>query len=364
MKQFLNQFLFPFLMFFIAVGMALAPVSHKITHPGLVFILIVIGAILLTKFTKPKTQGAAQKGVEVELWAQYLIERFWKDNSFLNRAFSDDQYVLAGKVVHIPQPGARPTVVKNRSTFPAVAVRRTDTDVTYTLDEYSTDPIHIPNAQKIEPSYDMIDSAYGDHAAQILEDVAGSAIVTWMTGLPQTSIIRTSGALTSEILPGATGQRKVATHKDIKKMQKRMNQDNVPEKDRQILLSANMMDEVSESLNDTMYRDFSQYYDAKEGIVGRLHGFDVLLRSEVAVATETGGNCTINPYGSAVAAGNHDVAMAWQKNAVCRAMGDVKFFEKLDDPQYYGDVLSCLMRFGGRRRRADNLGIYGLIQST
>lgn len=365
MKQFLNQFLFPFLMFFIFVGIVMSPVADKITiHPLIVFLVIVAAAILFTLFSKSKPDNIARKGVEVEIWAQYIIERLWKDNSFLQRAFSDDDKVLAGKVVHIPQPGARPTVVKNRNTYPASTIIRTDTDVTYTLDEYSTNPTHIPNAQKIEPSYDMIDSVYGDHAGQISEDVAGSAIVTWLTGLPQTNIIRTSGALTSEILPGATGQRKVMVHKDIKKVQKKFNQWNVPNTDRTILLSANMTDELVESLSDSQYRDFSQYVDAKEGIVGRLYSFDIISRSEVAVSTETGGNCAINPYGAAIAAGNHDVAFAWQKNAVARALGEVKFFEKLDDPQFYGDVYSALLRFGGRRRRADDLGVCAVIQST
>ncbi len=32
--------------------------------------------------------------------------------------------------------------------------KRTDTDITYPLDEYASDPVHISNAETIEPSYD------------------------------------------------------------------------------------------------------------------------------------------------------------------------------------------------------------------
>ncbi len=57
-------------------------------------------------------------------------------------------------------------------------------------------------------------------------------------------------------------------------------------------------------------------------------------------------------------------AICWQKNAVTRALGEVNFFERLDDPQYYGDLYSALVRMSGRARRTDNLGIVAIVQGT
>ncbi|MCO5229604.1 MAG: hypothetical protein M9958_00470 [Chitinophagales bacterium] len=301
-----------------------------------------------------------KNGVEVEVWANYIMERLWKNNQFLQHAFSDDDKVIGGKIVHIPQPGAKPLITKNRSVYPATAVRRTDTDILYALDEYTADPTHIPNADKVELSYDKIDSVYGDHAGQISQDVADDAIIKWLTGLAANKFIRTTGANTSEILEGATGTRKVFVHGDLRKCQKTLDKQNIPEEDRFALLSADMADQLFESLSNTQYRDFSQYADAKEGIVGRLYGFNIMKRSSVAVASSS---LTINPWGAAITATDLDVSFVWQKNAVARALGEVKFFENPDRAEYYGDVYSSLLRFGGRRRRADDFGILAIAQA-
>src|SRR5690606_23159471 len=106
-----------------------------------------------------------------------LVKRFWKDNGFLKTWASDNDNVLAGRVVHIPTPGSKPTVVKNRNSFPATAVRRTDTDITYTLDEYSSDPVHVHNLENIELSYDKLDDSYGDVIGAVNETSADDLLI-------------------------------------------------------------------------------------------------------------------------------------------------------------------------------------------
>jgi hypothetical protein len=367
MKKFIEMFLLPFIGFILFAGVVAMGVEVQMgINPYTTIAVLAIGAFLLSamktsKNTYPK--GALRSGVEVEMWVNYIIERLWKDNKFLQLAFSDDDKVLAGKIVHIPQPGAKPTVVKNRNVYPATAVRRTDTDILYALDEYTTDPTHIPDAEKVEVSYDKINSVYGDHAGTLVEDVAGDAIYKWLVDVPATSIVRTTGGNTTEILDGATGNRKVLVHGDLRRAQKIMNKQNVPAEDRYALLSADMGDQLFESLSNTQYRDFSQYADAKEGIIGRLYGFNIMSRSFVAAANDSGG-VVINPYGAEIEDTTHDVSFCWQKNAVARALGEVKFFENPDRAEYFGDVYSALLRFGGRRRRADNLGLVALVQDN
>ncbi len=365
MKNFIHKFLLPFALFAMAVGLVSTPIAHAI-NPVVILGCATVSVVAYYAFnpTSLNSNFTAMNGVELEVWANYIVERLWKTNAFLLRAFSDDDKVLAGKIVHIPQPGAKPTVVKNRSVFPGTAVRRTDTDILYSLDEYSTDPTHIQDAEKVELSYDKINSVYGDHAGQIAEDVAGSLIVKWITAIPQTNIIRTSGANTLELLTGLTGSRKVLVHGDIRAMQKKFNKWNIPAEGRTALLSPDMLDQLLESLSNTQYRDFSAYMDAKEGVVGRLYGFDILSRSDVAVAKETvPGTVTINAYGAANAAADYDVAMFWHKDAVARALGEVKFFENPDRAEYYGDIYSALLRMGGRRRRGDDLGVGLIVQA-
>ncbi len=361
MKNLFQKFIIPLIGFLLSISPAVSGITAAtaITPFG-VFICLTAIAVALILFTKNHAPKAYGQGIEVELWVNYIIGRLFKDNVFLEKAYNDDQYVVAGKIVHIPQPGSAPTVVKNRSAFPAAAVRRTDTDIVYTLDEYSTDPTHIHDAETVQLSYSKMDSVIGDHIGYLSETVGDDIILKWLSGIPATNIIKTTGPATVATAPSATGNRKAAVHKDLRKAQLALNLQNIPKGDRFGLLDDNMADQVFESLSDTQQRVFTEYADAKTGVIGRLYGFDLMTRSTVAAATDED---VIRALGEAGDEDDSLVSMFWHKNAVARAKGETKPFENLDDPQYYGDIYSFLTRMGGRRRRADNKGIIALIQA-
>jgi hypothetical protein len=339
---------------------------------GAVTLAIVVGA---SKLLKTKLPGVVQNGVQVEIWVNYIIERLWKDNKFLKFAFSDDDKVIGGRIVHIPQPGAKPVVRKNRSSYPAVAVRRADTDVTYVLEEYTTDPAHIPYADTVELSYDKIESEYGDHIGQLTETVADDMILKWISGLSGGSRMFTSGDAVAATLSesefdadgnitatyAATGLRNSFIEADLARAQLMLNNQKVPKTDRYALLTENMEYQLKQSLTATQYRDYSSVYDAENGVVGKLHGFTILTRASVAAATAGG---VIKALGAVIDATDSEVSFVWQKNAVARALGEVTFFENLKDALHYGDVFSSLLRAGGRRRRKDNFGVITIVQGT
>ena len=45
-------------------------------------------------------------------------------------------------------------------------------------------------------------------------------------------------------------------------------------------------------------------------------------------------------------------------------MGDIKFFERVGDPTYYGDIYSVSVRMGARIRREDAKGIVAIVQAA
>ena len=65
--------------------------------------------------------------IEVEIWRGDIVEALYKDNAFLSRAVNADEYVLSGKVVHIPQAGSASGVEKNLASRPATINKLTDT---------------------------------------------------------------------------------------------------------------------------------------------------------------------------------------------------------------------------------------------
>lgn len=358
------------LMSFLAFAFITAMAAASFAQFGIPESVTVIGMLALT-VTATLTKKAPRIGVfkadiQAEFWVDYIIKKLWKDNVFLQKAYSDDQYVVGGKIVHIPQPGASPTVTKNRSSFPASAVRRTDTDILYSLDEYTTDPTHIQDAEKVELSYDKIDSVLGEHTNSLNQTVADDMIYKWMNGIPGANIITTSGSSFTSNISGQTGTRLAMTHSDLKKARTAMNLANVPQADRYALLEENMLDQMVDSLSTTQYKDFSQYYDAASGTIGKLYGFNIMSRSTVAMtaASLSSGNLVVNALGAATSATDQCASLIWQKDSVTRALGEVKFFEKINDPQYYGDVYSALLRMGGRRRRSDNAGVIVIRQAN
>lgn len=365
MKNFLLKFLMPFALFVSAVSVVATPVAEYLQiNPVAVTFGFTAAAFAYHVFAMPVSTGYQLNGLELEVWANYIIERFWRDNKFLQLAFSDDDKVLAGKIVHIPNPGAVPRVTINREQYPIGIIKRADLDIIYALDEYSTDVTLIQEAEKIELSYDKINSVYGDHAGIISQTAAEHMIIKWLTSLPQANVSKTTGGNTSELYDGLTGNRKVMVHTDLKIWQRKFNRSNVPKEGRQVMLPSNMLDELTTSLNDQQFNAFNQFFNAETGVIGRLYGFDILERSSVALAGNVDVAPAVLPIGAAPAAADSEVALIWQKDAVARALGEVKFFENTDRAEYQGDIYSSYLRAGGRRRRADDLGVGMIVQAT
>ncbi len=304
-------------------------------------------------------------GVDVRVWAREIIKRYRKDNAFLRYATNEEKYVIGGAAVLIPQPGAKPAVVKNRTVFPATTVRRSDTTVLYELEPYSTTPSHITWSELQTISYDKINDIITDHFGTLLEDMADDMIIKWISGLPAANILYTSGEATEALESGQTGLRKAVTYKDVMRMQAVMNKNNVPKVGRCLTFEENMFQQFASDIAASPYRDAIKEYDMKEGTVGRLFGFDLITRSSVGVAAAEldGDTLDVNALSAAVAEDDDVCCVAFHRSAVAQAMGSVQMFSKKGDPNYYGDVFSTEARQGGRRRRADDLGILVLKQA-
>lgn len=318
--------------------------------------LIPFAGLIVLSCIVPMPTGTAN-GLILEVWARYLIERFWKDNQFLKFAYNDSNFVLQGRIIHIPNPGAKPAVVKNRTTYPATAVRRSDNDIVYALDEYTTDPTHIPSIDGMHLSYSKQDAVLGDHMEVLDETIADDMIIKWAGN---STVVKTTGANVGPVT-GQTGNRKGFSEADLKNLMIRMNVKKVPKKDRYVMIDDNMYDFFYDSLGQTSAKDFSQYADAANGVVGKLHGFNIMTRSSVVALTSAD---AVKALGTALGATDNLSSLAWHKNSVAFAIGDKKLFKNENDALYYGDVYSALLMAGGRVRREDGQGVYLIAQDA
>jgi hypothetical protein len=300
--------------------------------------------------------------IEREIWQELIIEALYADNQFLNRAYNADQYVLIGKVVHIPQAGAPSGAERNRSSLPATVTKRTDVDITYALDEITTNPVLIPNIDTLQLSYDKVRSVVSQDMQSMVELAANWMLRKWAPAAAG-SMLRTTGAdRTAEVNGTATGNRKKFTKDQMKLAQKMLNKQNVSKNGRVALLPSEFLSDLMDDV-DLIKRDTASEVDFKNGIVARLFGFEVMERSEVLTYTNATTPVAKDP-GAAGATTDNAAALLYHPNFVERALGTVDTFERLNDPTYYGDIYSFLMMLGGRIRRNDNKGVITVIEAA
>lgn len=221
------------------------------------------------------TDTLAYMAVQQEFWVDYVIGNLFKDSSFVSKSYDESQYVIGGSVVHVPQAGAKVGVTKNRSSLPGTVVQRTDTDVTYALDIYDTDPQLITNPEQLEVSYDKANSVLGEQMATLEDTIADNLLYNWVASLPTGQILRTNGStVATSLAPSATGTRKALVKEDLKAAQALMNKQNIPRGNRYALIPSDMYQELmSDSTLNARDGVNGGELDLKNGIVLNLYGF-------------------------------------------------------------------------------------------
>lgn len=297
--------------------------------------------------------------VQKEIWQRTIIEGLFADNTFLSKAVNDDMYVNEGKKVHIPNAGAPSGVVVDRSSLPAAVRMRIDVDVDYTLHELTTNPILIPYADTVELSYNKRNSVIDQDRKEIIFKAAEAMLANWLPAAANR--VPTTGQGVAAWTPSATGLRKKITPADVAALQLRMNADNVPQTDRYLLLDANMYQQLLDGMTQTQAIGFFQAADVNRGVMGMLYGFEVMVRSTVYRFAADGILKALDAAGAAT-----DLAggLAWQRDSLSRALGEVIMFDQVNNPEYYGDVYSFLVRVGGAIRRYDKKGVYAIVTAT
>jgi hypothetical protein len=326
--------------------------------------------------------GSLGMAVTPEIWTDFIVGNLFKNNEFLLESIDESQYVLMGKVVHVPQAGSPSGVKRNRTQLPATITRRTDVDVTYALDEFTTDPRFIPDADKVELSYDKMASCMSEDMSYLRQVLADTMLYNWRPRY----FIKATKEKNAKYLIHGTGVRTGVCVDDFVKAKAIFNKWGTPKEDRFVLLPTEMYNQICDDVrnngNDNL---LAAVYDPKTGRLEKLEGFVIierqtaLLASNSSLSAVTGqkyfkftsdNDLTYTPEDyEAIELGEKGAAntacavgLFWQKNFVRRALGETKMFENTGDPTYYGDIYSFLNRMGGRKSRGDAKGVLGLIQ--
>ena len=246
--------------------------------------------------------------VRIEAFIKDIQENLYRGSEFLKYSVSHDQYV-EDYAVHVPQAGSGVTVVKNRTQLPAAVSERVDDQLTYYLDEYTTDPILIRNIEKIQLSYDKRMSVMKNKIQLINQQLGDDGAYNWILGLgaaptvgATSGVFLTTGAAESyslfPSLTAATGTRKAFTLGDILQLRGKLDRDNVSQEGRYLLVPSDMWYDLTTNnvsvLGSRLYLPDDTL--VKDGAVAKIYGFSIFQRPQVAmwmrIRTGFGTDCT------------------------------------------------------------------------
>ncbi|MDM1074206.1 hypothetical protein HX001_17105 [Empedobacter brevis] len=313
-------------------------------------------------------------GLQVEFWHETIQEKLLQDNAFLNHiADVSSDNIINGTIVHIPQAGEPSKVVKNRTLLPAVVAERKDSEVLYKIDEYTTDPVRISNADTVELSYDKRRSILDQDVANLSEEVAEGMLTNMVVSpvgdnkeLPVSNIILTdSTILVDPTLPGATGKRKAYSLKDLQRMKAFFKAQKAwTEGQMYALLTSEAIAQMFpvDSQVVATYMAATSEAERRIGVIYKVQGWQILERSSVYAMDST--TKEFKAFGAVGEATDTEGNLFWNKNMTEKSIGTTQAFERPNDPQYYGDIYSFLVRCGGRARRKNYEGVAVLMQAT
>lgn len=298
-------------------------------------------------------------GLQQELWVKTVQEGVFPDNSFAVRSVDHSEFVTK-KTVHVPNAGAPAGVQKNRRVFPAEVKEREDVDLSYEIDEYTVDPLRIPDSETVELSYNKRESVIRQSKNKLADEVHTDMIYNW---IPESgvAVIKTTGKSIPAYTKGATGNRLAMTRETVEQAQTQFDEWNIPEMGRCMLLDARMYNQLMNSLSDGEKTNFNAGVDLSRGVIGHFLGFDFYKRSRVARVSADG---TPKPWSAVGETTDCAAGLAWHEDYVSRALGAAKMFDNPGNPLFYSDILSFLQRAGGKYIFADKSGILLIRQDT
>jgi len=305
--------------------------------------------------------------IEKEIWIDDIQENLFASNSFVARGVDHSQWI-DNKTVHIPQAGANPTVEKDRASVPATIGQRTDTDLQYNMAEFTTDPILIRNLEELQVNYNKRSSVLSQHVSTLGDTIGNHTAYTWAAS-GASRIVRTTGsAVGTALAPSATGTRKAITLADIATARGVLDKDNAPMEGRVLLMDADVYNSQLLAIPDAYQAQSYGQSALPSGVIARMFGFDIMIRSTVVVFDNAGTPVikAINSAGvpSAPAATDNIGCLAFHPNFVSQAVGDTKVFFNEDDAAYYGSYFSGLQMFGAAKLRSDQKGIVSIVQEA
>lgn len=344
------------------IGFVAMTFTDKPTGFGIAAVIFIAGTGLQLVFKRSMfEEGVLKMSLQTEVWVADIQETLFYENEFLNLAVDHSAYIK-NKTVHVPQAGGKPAVVKNRTELEATLGKREDTELTYDLDNYTTDPVVVKDVEDLQVSYAKRQSVMGQHIATLGDTIATETLQKWAVTGSTTHVLRTTGAATA-MLPNstATGTRLLLTHTDIARAAAIMDVDKVPRAGRFAVIPTAMLTGLFSDTELLKLRALVSEDMVKMGVIAELHGFKIISRGSVVRYTNAGAN-NLRAASADDAATDCAGAIFFSRFMVSQALGDIKVFINEGQARSYGDIMSAEVNHGANFLRPNNVGRVSIAQ--
>ena len=298
-----------------------------------------------------------------EVFSQLVTEQLYASQKFLGFTTSVSEY-LTGKTVHIPQYNFQGAIVVNGSPVTSIAAYKpSEADLTFTVDEYSYDkPILVTNFDELLTNYNKL-QVTTNGSTQFLVTQIGSRIINKLAmDVPSTKVVKTSGSNGTNNNPAKTAARKKLTYADLITLAQKMNEDNVPEDGRYLLLTPQLYTEL---LSDTQIINALNFGQPTlpEGVVKMVAGINIMVRSLVSHSDSSGAVYAFDAAYTPVGTDNF-VGLAWQTASFVKAESAPIIYTDANNAFLRGNVLnvSYYMAAVNPRKGLDDAGVYLISQ--
>jgi hypothetical protein len=308
--------------------------------------------------------------LQTEIWVADIKEKLFPANSFMAQAMDDSMFV-ENLNVNLANAGALPLVQRNRAVIPATVTQRADVDIFYRVHEFTSDPTVIRDVEDIETAFDKRQSVLKGHIDSLNNKMANWLLYSWAP-TQAANIQRTTGTTRAAVIPGATGNRKPLLLADIFTAKGIMDDMDVPEEGRMMLMPAYMY-------NDLLLAEKASLVSLErtgEALIQRgelvnLLGFRIIKRGKNNVLSYTNAGTPVPRIAtnandaeySALTSANAAVLM-WHPDFVRRALGAIKVYANENDPTLYGSAFSTMARAGGRKAYSDETGVVAIVEAA
>lgn len=301
------------------------------------------------------------------LYSNELQKLLFPDNSFYKKSIGEAG--VADDVVKVEKPVQSAISKAVAGDLPSLPVKvETSEDGTkyYETVLIYCKPLLVDSQSQLLTNYNKRQTKQEQQANELNTAAARYALSKWLPTY-SANILKTTGSARASNVAGFTSNRKAVTKDDFLRVYNTMLRMNVGSAGGSWygLLTPDMYTDL------LAVPDFVDYYKTgnegklKEGVLGRICGIDVMVRS-----VDEGHNGILYDASNAPQAPNATVAdslmsgaLFWNDRMVCRAEGRVNVAINENAPGYLGGtILETWCRFGADIIRSDQKGVIVLLE--